>query len=275
MAWHGRGEKSHATLTNFLSYFSILSGYYRFILTTVSVLFALFMWDLYASTQPEYLFPQTAVVFETFVEQWYEFDLATRIFNTLLTIAVGFTFAAVLGIGIGLLMGIDDRAENVLEPYIDALYVSPVSALVPVFILVGGASFSSRVGVVVMFTIFEIIINTHQGVKSMSRETIEVARSFGADTRFVVRNVIIPHDLPYIAAGLRLGIGRAFKGAIFAEILIQFSNLGEVIRRYESSFEIAGVLSIIILVMILAIVTTKLLEIIADRMIVWREEVEL
>lgn len=240
----------------------------------LSLLAGLVAWQLYVSSRPSYLFPGLGSIYAAFLEQLREYALLSALGHSLLTLAVGFILAAAVGVSVGLAMGLNEHLETLLNPYINAMYVAPIAALIPILILIGGPTFETRVFIVFLFAVFEIIIDSYEGVKTTPDDLLEVARSFGAGRWFVLRNVIIPHDLPYIVAGLRLGIGRALKGMIIGELLIEFSNLGEIIRLWENDFRIAGVLSIVILLMIIGAILINGVKLLEDVLVPWRTEVE-
>lgn len=236
-------------------------------LVAVAVLLA--AWELYAAGQPTYLFPRLEVIFEAFVEQIREFGLVSAFVRTMATVFVGYFLAVIVGVAIGLSMGIDERIEAMLDPYVSAMYIAPVSALIPVIIMVGGATFESRVFVVFLFVVFEMIVNTMNGTKTVPEGLMNTAKSFGGGRLTTIRRIVIPYTAPYIFAGMRLGIGRAIKGVILAELLIEFTNLGEIIREWEQMFQIAGILSITILLMLAGIIFTRLVTMLRNRLITW------
>ncbi|WP_435317037.1 ABC transporter permease [Haloarchaeobius sp. TZWSO28] len=222
-----------------------------------------------------YLFPGLELIAEAAVEQYAEYELVDAYIKSMSTMFVGYLLAAVLGVSIGLLMGLDKRIDVMLNPYINAVYVAPVSAMVPIFILIGGPTFEVRLFIVFLFAFFEITIDTYEGVKTTPDGLLEATRSFGASKYFTVRHVILPHDLPYITAGLRLGLGRAVQGMILAEILVEFVNLGKIIRTWANLFQIAGVLSVVVILMVTSIGLTRLLQVAESRMLDWEPEVDI
>lgn len=239
-------------------------------LRILAVLLAIYLWDQLAATQPAYVFPDTGAILDAFVQQYRE-GLIEAFVGSMRTLALGFGLAVAVGIPVGLLMGINRYAEVVLDPYVTALYIAPVAALVPLLIFALGATFATRVVIVFLFAVFEITIDTYKGAKATPRDSIDVARSFGASRLFVIRNVILPYDLPYIFTGLRLGIGRGIKGLVLAELLINFANLGAIIRSWEDSFQISGVFSVAILLMLLGITLTKTLQFVEGRLFAWSD----
>lgn len=242
------------------------------ILRLLAIVLAILLWDAYASTQPAYFFPSSGLIFEAFVEQYHEYQLVSAFFGSMQTLALGYVIAVVIGIPVGLVMGISRTAEVLLDPYVTALYVAPIAALVPLLIWMFGATFETRVIIVFLFAVFEITIDTYKGAKATPKGAIDIAKSFGAGRLWVIRKVVIPNDLPYIFTGLRLGIGRAIKGLVLAEILIQFANLGGIIRLWEHEFRIQGVLSIAILFMILGVFLTKSTQKLENRLLSWKED---
>lgn len=235
----------------------------------LAVALALIAWELYSSTQPAYFFPGLPAIVDAFIVQVQDYGLIAAYARTMGTVAIGFTIAVVIGALIGLAMGLDQRIEVTLDPYVSALYVAPVSALIPIIIMVGGPTFESRVFVVFLFVVFELIVTTLNGTKTTPDGVVDAARSFGADQLTIVRKVVIPHTLPYMFAGMRLGVGRAIKGVILAELLIEFTNLGAIIRDWEELFQLAGVLSVAILLMLTGVVLTRAVRAARDRIITW------
>lgn len=242
------------------------------LLRLLAVVVALVVWEVYASTTPTYVFPDLTAMYEAILRQYREEQLVSRFVGSMKTLLLGYVLAVAVGVPIGLAMGISRPVEIAFDPYVTALYVTPIAAIVPLFIFIGGATFETRVAIVFIFTIFEIIIDTYKGAKATPRGAMEVARSFGAGRLYVVRNVVIPHDMPYIFTGLRLGIGRAIKGLILAEILVSFVNLGAIIRDSQNSFRIAGVLTIAVLLMLVGLVLTKSMQLSERRIFHWKSE---
>lgn len=241
----------------------------------VAVLIGVGLWQLYSTGQPEFFFPGVDSIYDAFVNVYQSGDFVPAFLGSMKTLLTGYVIAAVLGVLIGLTMGVNDRVASLLYPYINGLYVAPVAALVPIIILVGGASFWSRVAVVMLFAIFEIIVDTYEGAVTTPNSLLEVTRSFGASRWFVFRKVILPYDLPYIFTGFRLGIGRAVKGMILAELLLEFTNLGAIIRTGATRFDMATVLAMVLVLMVVGITLTKIVQYLGNLASPWQQEVEI
>src|SRR5207248_3464204 len=95
-------------------------------------------------------------------------------------------------------------------------------------------------------------------VRNVDRRLLEVARSFRSSERQLWSDVVIPSALPYIAAGLRLAVGRALVGMVVAEFFTSITGVGYLIVRYSNAFQPDRLLVPIVIVMALGIVLTAL-----------------
>lgn len=220
-------------------------------------------------TRTSRLFPSPLEIFEAFLGQLRTGALLAAFESAIVAILIGYFLAVLVGIPLGVAMGVNRHVENIADPYVNGLYALPISAMVPAFIIWFGTGLQVRVIVVFFFSIFTIVINTLEGAKTVPVNLIEVANSFGADRRFIIRNVVIPHEVTYIATGLRLASGRAVKGLVVAELLVSVSGFGLLIHRASSALELSGVFSVVILLMLMGIVAVRLLKIVENRLIAW------
>ncbi len=92
-----------------------------------------------------------------------------------------------------------------------------------------------------------------QGVKHVDRALLEVARSFCSTERQLWGDVVLPSAVPFIAAGVRLAIGRGLVGMVIAEFYTSIAGLGYMIVRYANAFETAKLFVPIVVLMLLGI----------------------
>ena len=149
--------------------------------------------------------------------------------DTLKGFGAGYAVCVLAGIPIGLVMARSRLVELALEPYVMALYATPRLALIPALILWLGIDFKLRFAVVVVSGLFPIILNTYLGAKDVDRNLLDAGRAFDAGPFQTMRTIVIPGSLPYIFAGLRLGMARAFIGIIVAEIETSVLGIGNLI----------------------------------------------
>lgn len=148
----------------------------------------------------------------------------------------GFAIGAVGGILIGLAMASSRTAAAALGPWVSGLYATPIIAIAPLVILWAGIGIWSKVIVVVSVVIFPVIINTEAGIRATDKALIEAIRSFGASRTQIFTKVSLPSALPFILAGLRLGIGRGLIGVVVGELFGARAGVGFMILQSAEVF---------------------------------------
>jgi NitT/TauT family transport system permease protein len=182
---------------------------------------------------------------------------------------LGLGCAVLVGIPLGVAMARIRPLDWALDLPINALYSTPTVALVPILVLWFGIYLKAKVIVVFLFSVFPILINTYQGVRECDKNMLEVARSFRSTETGVWRDVLLPFALPYIAAGVRLAIGRGLVGMVIAEFYTTISGLGFMITRYANMFEMDKTLVPVIVLMALGISLTSALKYLERRVAPW------
>lgn len=188
---------------------------------------------------------------------------------SLQALAVGFGMALVAGLILGALMGRYRTFGEAIEPFVYALFVAPQMVFVPIFFAIFGLSDGTRVALIVMYSIFVITINTSVGVRGVDQSLVEMARSFGATDRQLLWRILLPAALPLVFAGVRLGLGRAVKGMINAEMFIALVGLGALVERYGAQFDAAKVFAVSMFILIVAIIANALVQIAESRVLRW------
>jgi NitT/TauT family transport system permease protein len=192
---------------------------------------------------------------------------------SLWTLVAGFLLAVALGVIIGVLMGRFRQVEHFLDLYINALMSAPMTAFVPLLIMWFGLGVESRIAVVFLFAFFVIVINTMTGVKEVDRIFVEMARSFGAKELEVFFKVVLPAAMPAIMAGVSIGMGRAVKGMVTAEMLLTLTGIGGMIMQYGSAFATDALFAVILTILIVAMIAMKLVKIVDRRLTGWKAEI--
>lgn len=239
---------------------------------TVSVILALIAWELigrYALTS-KLMFAPLSAVLQEFGKLWATGELQRHMLVSFTALTLGFAIAAVIGVAIGSLIGISKAAGEHLDPLINALYATPLVALSPILILAFGIGPASKVAVVFMLAVFPILINTTVGIKSADENLIEAARSFAATRLDIFRRVLLPSALPFIVAGLRLGIGRGLVGIFIGELFGAQEGLGYLISLSGQTFDIPGMFVGVLILALAGVVCVAVFEYIERRIAPWR-----
>lgn len=239
----------------------------------LSILSLAILWEAVGRAMDSSLIPPLTQIGAAWWKLLSSGKLLANLSMSLTTLAIGFCLAAFIGVVLGLLMGRFRAIEHFLDLYVNALMSAPTTAFVPVLILWFGLGMESRIAVVFLFAIFVIIINTMTGVKQVDTVLMEMARSFGAREREIFFKIMLPAALPAIMAGLRLGMGRAVKGMVTAEMLLTLTGIGAMIMQYGSSFATDSLFAVILTILMVALVAMKAVQWIDRRLTGWKAEI--
>jgi NitT/TauT family transport system permease protein len=182
---------------------------------------------------------------------------------TLTETLVGFAIALALGIGLGTLLGRVVWLEQAMRPVIVASQVVPKVALIPLFIIWFGFGITSKIIIVALLSFFPILLNVILGVRSVDGGHRDVMRSLNASRWETFRRLEYPSTLPYILAGMEVGIVFAVVGAVVGEYLGGDQGLGYRIvtslnnLQAETLFAVILVLTLFGFLLYLAVVVLK------------------
>lgn len=135
-------------------------------------------------------------------------------------VAQGYTLAAIVGIGMGLLVGINPFLNKALDPLFQFLRMVAPLAWVPIALVALQQNQPAAIFVIFITAIWPILINTAEGVRQVPKDYINVGRVLQLSRKEFFFKVIIPSALPYIFTGLRIAIGLAWLAIIAAEIVM-------------------------------------------------------
>jgi ABC-type nitrate/sulfonate/bicarbonate transport system permease component len=181
----------------------------------------------------------------------------------------GLGIAVLVGIPLAVVMARVRPVDWALDVPLNALYATPMAALVPLLVLWFGIHMQAKIIVVFLFAVFPVLINTYQGVRECDKNMLEVARSFRSSEMQIWLHVLLPFSVPYIAAGIRLAIGRGLVGMVVAEFFTSISGLGYMITRYAHIFETDKTFVPVLLLMALGVAMTSALKWVERRIAPW------
>jgi NitT/TauT family transport system permease protein len=185
---------------------------------------------------------------------------------------LGYAIACVLGIALGLVMASSDTAKQACQPWVSGLYATPTVALAPLFILWFGIGIWSKVLVVIFLVLFPVAINTEAGLRTTSDRLIEMLRSFGATPRQIFFKVSLPSAVPFILAGLKIGIGRGLIGVVVAELFGSRAGLGRLISQSSDAFNMPELFAGVVVLAIAGIVMTAGFAWLETRVVPWTKD---
>ena len=191
---------------------------------------------------------------------------------TLIEIVLGFLLAAVAALVCGTVISQVRIVEAVLYPYIVALQTLPKVAVAPFILVWVGFGIESKVVIAAMVSFFPILVNTIVGLKATPPEKIELMRSLSASRTKIFWYIQLPEALPYIFAGLNIGIVMSVLGAIVGEFIGAKAGLGYLLLQMNYNLDVAGMFAVLVVLGIMGIMLNFIATFARRRIIFWRSD---
>jgi len=180
--------------------------------------------------------------------------------------SAGFVIASFLGVTVGILLGANPFLRNIFEPPILYFAATPKIILYPIFLMILGTKFESKMAMAAVSGFFPIVINTTIAAANINRIFIKVAKSVGASSLQTFTRVYLPSILLPIFTGMRLGIGVSLVGAILGELKVSNAGLGFIIVQAFNYFRIAEMYASILLTFLFAAIVNLVMTLVLARM---------
>lgn len=177
--------------------------------------------------------------------------------TTLSMIVTAVTFCVVIGVPIGILSALNDRAESAIRPVLDAMQtIHPFVYLVPIVIFFRVGNVPGTMATII-FALPPIVRLTNLGIRQVPRDVVEAGKAFGSNNRQLLFEVQLPLALPTIMAGLNQTLMLALSMVVIVA-LIGGGGLGEQIFRSVGRVDTGGAVASGLAVMLLAIVLDRI-----------------
>lgn len=206
------------------------------LISAITILVLLAAWTVAASLQlvsPVFL-PSPAAVWAKFVvvarDGFVDATLIQHVAASLWRVFAALIAAIVVGVPVGLAIGISRIGRGVFDPLLEFLRPIPPLAYLPLIIIWFGIGEPSKILVIAIAMLAPVALSTAAGVRGVSRERVDAARSLGATRAQVIRHVILPSALPSILTGLRIALGAGWSTLVAAELVAATRGLGFMIQ---------------------------------------------
>jgi len=210
-------------------------------------------WEYVGRRSDRYTFAPPSSVISAAGDMIRSGQLQDAVVTSLSSLLLGFAAAGAFGVGLGFAMGAWRNLGRTLDPFVSALYVVPIVAVVPVIVAWVGLGLGAQVLVVFLFAVFEPLLAVYAGMKQIDPTLYDAALTMGARRGDLLRRVSLPAALPFVFVGLRMGASRAIKGMVLAQMLFALSGLGGLIVTSAQDFRIDRVLVAVVALSILGV----------------------
>lgn len=175
-------------------------------------------------------------------------------------VAVGYTLAAVIGVGVGILIGTVRLMYQALDPIFQVLRTVPPLAWLPLSLAALQQANPSAIFVIFITAVWPIIINTAVGVQQIPQDYNNVSKVLRLSKQKYFFKILLPAAVPYIFSGLKIGIGLSWLAIVAAEMLIGGVGIGFFIWDAWNSSRISEIILAIVYVGVVGLLLDRLID---------------
>ena len=235
----------------------------------VGIVVFLLVWEIgvRVTKAPAYLIPTPSVIFQTFIAEFPR--LAFHGWVTLYEMLLGYALAVVVAIPLAIAITSSDRFDRFAMPTLLFFQVVPKVAVAPLFLVWFGVGVLPKVLVAFLISFFPIVIDAAVGLRSMSTEMRDLARSMGATRLQVFARFRLPTSLPYLFSGLKVAATLAVAGAVVGEFVGADKGLGYLLLVTNSNLETALMFATLFALTIIGLLFFYAVELLEALLIPW------
>jgi sulfonate transport system permease protein len=210
-------------------------------------------------------------VWETAKAQIESGDLWSHLQASLARDLGGFAIGSVLGLVVGGAMGLSRLFDKLVGPTFHAAKQVALFAWIPLMSVWFGTGEVAKIAFIALSAFYPIVVNTHEGIRSVDVEYVEVARVFRFTRWQVLRKVVLPSAVPSIFAGVHLALIYSWLGTIGAEYLLQAGpGIGNLMIDGREQFAMDLVLLGLIVTGVVGFGLNALASAVESRLLRWR-----
>ena len=177
-----------------------------------------------------------------------ELTMGQRYAKSLRVIFLGFLWACLIGIPLGILCGVFDFFSKLIEPFVDFFRYMPAPTFSTLLVAVLLAGEAPKVALVFIGTVFQMILVISKTTRLLDPSLLEAAQTLGAKPRQLLTHVVVPGILPNLYNDLRILLGWAWTWLVIAELIGVKSGLTEFIETQGRFRNFDRVFPVIILI---------------------------
>lgn len=215
---------------------------------------------------PAFMRPPTAILEALRKEILPEQKVMDALYMCVVEIAAAYALSILIGVLVGLAVGASRFSRGAFFPIVLLLYAIPQVSLLPLVILMFGLGPAAKIAFGLSHGVFPIIVNVVAGMRDVKELHLRAARSMGASRVDIVRYVVLPHMVPSLFTGLRLGMTMTLLGVILAELYVSQGGVGYYTRVFAESYNPAPLFALIGCLAAIAVVFNELVRIAEKRL---------
>lgn len=227
------------------------------------------LWWVSTLISTNFFVPEPGELFTTFIQTWFGPRLWLDVLPSIGRFAIGVILAIVAGVVLGVLIGLNRDLRALTEPAFEFFRALPAPALVPVLMLLFGATDTSKVFLIALASVWPVLLNTIEGVRATDPVQSDTSRSYGITGWARVRHQVLPSAAPQILAGIRQCLPIGLILMVISEMFASSSGLGFSIIQFQRRFAIPEMWSGILVLGLIGFGVAALFRVIERRALRW------
>jgi NitT/TauT family transport system permease protein len=218
---------------------------------------------------PAFVLPPLSQVLATFTVPSTLALYADHALTTLSEALYGLIIGGGAGFIVGILMTQFPTLLLTVYPYIVALQCMPKVAIAPLLVIWFGFGITSKVLVVALLCFFPVLVNTISGIRSVSRDQLELFKAIKASRMGTLVHLLIPTALPSILTGVEIAVVVSLLGAIVGEFVGAQKGVGVLLQQAQFQMDIPAVFALLLVLAVVGVIFNLAVRIARRRLLFW------
>ncbi len=231
------------------------------------LLLAAWWWASAGSTS--FYWPALSEIIDRFVDLWFFDHLVEDALPSVLRLVAGFGIGFVVAVLLGLVLGSVPALEDATRPLTEIMRALPSVALLPIMMLLLGTGDDMKVITIAFVSIWPILLNTVEGVRSVDPLLHRVAAGYRLSARHRIRYIVVPAAMPQVFAGARVALSMSVVAMVLTEMLGSPGGLGYFVLDSQRTFDIVAMWTGLIVLGLIGYAANKAFGLIEARALAW------
>lgn len=231
------------------------------------------LWFIAAILMDKTVIPNPIVIYKNFGSVLTD-DIFIHILYSLKRIGIGLALSLVVGVPIGILIAYSKKVNRIFYPLIYFCYPVPKSVLLPVAMLLWGMRDGSKIVIIFLIIVFQVIVSVRDSVRNIDPTMYQVTKSAGASKAQIIWHVTLPGILPQLLTSIRVSLGTAVSVLFFVEGYGTDYGLGYYILDAWSRINYIDMYIGIIVISIMGFVLFVSVDILSNRLCKWSDTID-
>ncbi|MPW26906.1 ABC transporter permease subunit [Alkalibaculum sp. M08DMB] len=235
----------------------------------VSTILLLVMWHVASLILNKNILPSPLKVVPHLLSI-FNSKLIIHIFYSFSRIIFGILFGIAIGWPMGIIVGYFKKADDYISPIIYFIYPIPKIALLPIFMLLFGLGEFTKIFIIFLIVLFQIIVNIRDCIKDLDPTLYYPLNALGSKDSQIIQHILIPASLPSLFSSVRISLGTSIAILFFSETFGTTYGLGYFIMDSMLRINYVEMYSGIVVLSLLGLFLFILIDIISNKYLKWQ-----